>query len=179
MFYNKIRPYLKKVARPDFVCSADMYPLEVDSEKISRISYIIFCYPKTLLTMRKGFKQAGMPKVNRKQLFGYSFNLPTLEEQKSTTEYLDSIAGKSLLAAKYFADSAILSHPPRDSILRKHLPGNCKPDMDEDEEEDLDNPYRINYSPRSAESLIVRDIRKTILLVRKIFRSRLLILKKP
>ena len=54
MLYNKIRPYLKKVARPDFsgLCSADMYPLEVDSEKISRDFLYYILLSKTLLTMR-------------------------------------------------------------------------------------------------------------------------------
>ena len=38
VLYSKIRPYLKKVARPDFqgLCSADIYPLKPTSNAITR-----------------------------------------------------------------------------------------------------------------------------------------------
>jgi type I restriction enzyme S subunit len=127
VLYNKIRPYLRKVARPDFsgLCSADMYPLEVNPEVISKdfLYYILLSKQFTDYAIM-GSNRAGMPKVNRKRLFGYSFSLPTLEEQGSTTEYLDSIAEKTLQASQYLANSKDLeSSTLRDSILRKAFAG--------------------------------------------------------
>lgn len=84
VLYNKIRPYLKKIALPTTcgLCSADMYPLT--PKKGTDREFLRFL----LLTKHftdyaiSGSARAGMPKVNRKYLFAYSCYTPSLEKQK-------------------------------------------------------------------------------------------------
>lgn len=84
VLYNKIRPYLKKIALPTTcgLCSADMYPLT--PKKGTDREFLRFL----LLTKHftdyaiSGSARAGMPKVNRKHLFAYSCYTPSLERQK-------------------------------------------------------------------------------------------------
>jgi type I restriction enzyme S subunit len=92
VLYNKIRPYLKKVARPDFdgICSADMYPLSPNPERLRR-DYLFFLLLSRNFTEYaiEGSNRAGMPKVNRQHLFGYRFVLPALAEQERIASELD------------------------------------------------------------------------------------------
>ncbi|MCU1283922.1 MAG: restriction modification system specificity subunit, type restriction enzyme subunit [Acidobacteriales bacterium] len=84
VLYSKIRPYLVKVAVPDFegLCSADIYPL------VPRCSEIMNDYLFWLLISKRfteyailGSSRAGMPKVNREYLFRFGFSLPPVKEQ--------------------------------------------------------------------------------------------------
>lgn len=94
VLYSKIRPYLMKVACPDFpgVCSADMYPLAPLPNKITR-DYLFH------LLLSKGFTdyaiqgsaRAGMPKVNREHLFEFKVWLPDVKEQKQLATILDEL----------------------------------------------------------------------------------------
>ena len=92
VLYNKIRPYLKKVALPDFngLCSADMYPLTVNPFYIDR-EYLYFLLISESFTRyaEAGSDRAGIPKVNRKHLFAYNFLLPNLKQQKKAVEILN------------------------------------------------------------------------------------------
>lgn len=94
VLYSKIRPYLRKVARPNIngICSADMYPLLPDPMKITR-DYLFYLLLSTDFTEYaiKGSARAGMPKVNRDHLFDFSFYLPSLEQQSRATKRLDEI----------------------------------------------------------------------------------------
>lgn len=93
VLYNKIRPYLKKVALPTTcgLCSADMYPLT--PKKGTDREFLRFL----LLTKHftdyaiSGSARAGMPKVNRKHLFAYSCYTPSLEKQKLIASNLRSL----------------------------------------------------------------------------------------
>lgn len=72
MLYSKIRPYLKKVARPDFVglCSADIYPLASRNGCLHRdfLYYLLLTEDFTGFAIA-GSARAGMPKVHREHLF--------------------------------------------------------------------------------------------------------------
>ncbi len=96
VLYNKIRPYLKKVARPDFsgLCSADMYPLR-HNDSITRdyLYYVLVTKEFTDYAILNSGR-AGMPKVNRQAVFAYNFFLPSLSEQQSIVETLDSLKSK-------------------------------------------------------------------------------------
>ena len=95
ILYSKLRPYLQKVAIPDFdgLCSADVYPVRVD------VSQIIPDYLRLLL-VGKAFTdyaieesaRTRMPKLNREQLFGYRFILPNKEAQRSVVSAVKSAA---------------------------------------------------------------------------------------
>lgn len=94
VLYSKIRPYLMKVARPDFdgLCSADMYPLAPVPDQITR-GYLFH------LLLSKGFTdyaiqgsaRAGMPKVNREHLFEFKVWLPAVKKQIEIAEKLDEL----------------------------------------------------------------------------------------
>lgn len=94
VLYSKIRPYLVKVARPDFcgLCSADIYPLAPLDNAITRdyLYYLLVSKPFTDYAIR-GSARAGMPKVNRKHLFNYKAWLPPVEQQPSISTQLDQL----------------------------------------------------------------------------------------
>ena len=86
IIYSKIRPILNKVALPDFegLCSADAYPI-LPKENICTRAFLAHVmrsdyYLKYILAF-SGRSQ--MPKVNRKQISGFSFPVPPLEDQKA------------------------------------------------------------------------------------------------
>lgn len=91
VLYSKIRPYLRKVARPSFagLCSADVYPLIPKRDSVNRdfLFYLLLTDDFTEYAI-SGSERAGMPKVNRDHLFYYQFKLPSVEAQFSITEYL-------------------------------------------------------------------------------------------
>lgn len=94
VLYNKIRPYLMKVTRPDFagLCSADMYPLSPKPGLLDRdfLYYLLLSNHFTEYAI-KGSDRAGMPKVNREHLFAYEFPLPPLKEQQQIAKELDAL----------------------------------------------------------------------------------------
>lgn len=96
VLYNKIRPYLKKIARPDFsgLCSADMYPLR-HKKNITRdyLFYVLITKDFTEYAILNSGR-AGMPKINRQAIFAYSFYLPPLSEQQRIVTHLDTLSEK-------------------------------------------------------------------------------------
>ncbi len=93
VLYSKIRPYLMKVARPQFsgLCSADMYPLAPSTSQITRdfLYYLLMSKPFTDYAVI-GSARAGMPKVNREHLFEFQAWLPSIIKQKELAAILDS-----------------------------------------------------------------------------------------
>ena len=96
VLYNKIRPYLIKVTRPDFsgLCSADMYPL-TSKKGMTRdyLYYILVSRDFTDYAIMNSAR-AGMPKLNRQALFAYKCMIPSLSEQQTIVEYLDTLKSK-------------------------------------------------------------------------------------
>ncbi|MHB8202081.1 MAG: restriction endonuclease subunit S [Desulfomonilaceae bacterium] len=96
VLYSKIRPYLMKVARPDFkgLCSADIYPLSAKRGQLNRdFLFHLLLAPEFTEYAIAGSARAGMPKVNRSHLFAYRIRLPPLIEQKHYAEQLDMLHG--------------------------------------------------------------------------------------
>ena len=104
LIYSKIRPYLNKVAVADRegICSADMYALH-NPQKIT-IEFLHFLlmsndflnYAETLSN------RANIPKLNRGQLSGYEFDLPSkasLQVFSKKMENLEEVAKQLLLSA--------------------------------------------------------------------------------
>jgi type I restriction enzyme S subunit len=95
VLYSKIRPYLEKVARPDFsgVCSADMYPLLPKASALNR-DYLYYVLLSSRFTQYAvlGSARAGMPKVNREHLFAYEFELPPLDRQMQAVALFDELS---------------------------------------------------------------------------------------
>ncbi|MCJ7502536.1 MAG: restriction endonuclease subunit S, partial [Acidobacteriia bacterium] len=94
VLYSKIRPYLMKVARPDFngLCSADMYPLAPLPSEITRDYLFHLLLSKRFTDYAiQGSARAGMPKVNREHLFEFKVWLPTVKKQKELAAKLDEL----------------------------------------------------------------------------------------
>ncbi|MDP2606292.1 MAG: restriction endonuclease subunit S [Deltaproteobacteria bacterium] len=94
VLYSKIRPYLMKVARPDFdgLCSADMYPLAPLPNEITRDYLFHLLLSKRFTDFAiQGSARAGMPKVNREHLFEYKVWLPAVKKQKELAANLDDL----------------------------------------------------------------------------------------
>jgi len=103
LIYSKIRPYLNKVAVADRegICSADMYALH-NPQKIT-IEFLHFLlmsndflnYAETLSN------RANIPKLNRGQLSGYEFDLPSeasLQVFSRKMKNLDEVAKQLFLS---------------------------------------------------------------------------------
>ena len=126
VLYNKIRPYLVKVARPDFggLCSADMYPLTPIAGKATRdfIYYVLMSRRFTDYAIA-GSNRAGMPKVNREHLFAYRFKLPSMAVQAQVCQHLDAAIDTVQSLCHEMTAAADESAHLRESILRKAFAG--------------------------------------------------------
>jgi type I restriction enzyme S subunit len=74
VLYSKIRPYLNKVAYPQFagVCSADIYPLLPKDDRIGPwFLTAVLRSPEFLAYARSQSDRLRMPKLNREQLAAY------------------------------------------------------------------------------------------------------------
>lgn len=126
VLYNKIRPYLVKVTRPNFngLCSADMYPLTPSKEKITKdfLYFLLISNDFTKYAI-SGSARAGMPKVNRKHLFRYTFSLPSIKTQNNIIKDLDFLHRKSkMLKCKYNKKNVFLEELKK-SLLQKAFSG--------------------------------------------------------
>jgi len=126
VLYSKIRPYLKKVARPDFtgLCSADMYPLRPAEGRLHR-DYLFFLLLSRDFTNYaiKVSNRAGMPKVNREQLFAYRFNLPSYQKQTDVIEKLNESMQAVLAMVAEMKEAVSESDFIQQSILKKAFAG--------------------------------------------------------
>lgn len=126
VLYSKIRPYLMKVARPTIsgICSADIYPLTPDKQRMTRnfLFYLLLSEQFTQYVI-EGSSRAGMPKVNRNHLFNFKFYLPTLTEQKSICESLDSLVEKTNEVSKELASKLFYLTDLKASILDSAFKG--------------------------------------------------------
>lgn len=93
ILYSKIRPYLRKVARPEFsgLCSADVYPLSCDDSLDRNYLFHLLLGGDFTEYAIAGSARAGMPKVNQTHLYAYKFSLPDLGLQKQVSATIDSM----------------------------------------------------------------------------------------
>ena len=92
VLYSKIRPNLNKVAVPSFsgICSADIYPLRPNSERLSRDFLAHLLRSRDFLAYtEKHSSRTNIPKLNRESLLSYEAILPPLAEQRRIAEVLD------------------------------------------------------------------------------------------
>jgi type I restriction enzyme S subunit len=126
VLYSKIRPYLRKVARPDFkgLCSADIYPLSPQPGQITRdyLYYLLLSRRFTEYAMQ-GSARAGMPKVNRDHLFEYRVWLPAVEQQAKDAAVLDLLADDTARLATVFQQKLAAVNELKQSLLREAFAG--------------------------------------------------------
>lgn len=84
IIYSKIRPYLNKVALPNFkgICSADSYPILSIENKSTRYFIAYLLRSKAFLNhVAQNSDRTNIPKVNKKQLNDFKGILPPFELQ--------------------------------------------------------------------------------------------------
>ena len=126
VLYSKIRPYLMKVARPDFqgVCSADIYPLSVKTGQLDRdfLFYLLFS-PEFTSYANAGSARAGMPKVNRDHLFAFCCHFPTLAKQREYSVKLDELSAETKKLQAIYQQKLIALNELKKSILNQAFSG--------------------------------------------------------
>lgn len=111
VLYSKIRPYLNKVALPDRkgLCSADMYVLEPVDGVADRHFLKFLLMSKDFLSYAGSFSnRANIPKLNRKQLEGYAFLLPSFDKQKGFRERIEGVLEQEISFASASSSSNAL-----------------------------------------------------------------------
>jgi len=106
VLYSKLRPYLRKVIVVDFkgVCSADMYPIKVNSKELDSEFLMWLLVSDEFTKYADGeSRRARMPKLNREQLFAWETLLPRISEQKLIAAYLTGKIGKTKQLAQTIA----------------------------------------------------------------------------
>jgi len=111
ILYSKIRPYLRKVAVPDFkaLCSADMYPIKPVQGKVTReflwmllLSDYFDNYVSSLPS------RANIPKLNKKELAAFEFYLPEFSKVERFTEIVKNSFGRSKVISDCYVESETL-----------------------------------------------------------------------
>ncbi|AYQ56452.1 restriction endonuclease subunit S [Bathymodiolus thermophilus thioautotrophic gill symbiont] len=126
VLYSKIRPYLMKIVKCEFkgLCSADIYPLTPIKGKLvqSFLYYLLLSSHFTKYAI-EGSQRAGMPKVNRKHLFNYSFYCPLVKQQKQIIQKLDQLQFEIKKLEKIYQQKNESLIALRKSILQKAFEG--------------------------------------------------------
>lgn len=127
VLYSKIRPYLMKVARPDFdgICSADMYPLTPIEGQVTRdfLYYLLLSRPFTDYAIQ-GSARTGMPKVNRDHLFRYEATVPDVKEQARIADELDELVDETRHLESLYTRKLAALDELKQSLLQRAFSGN-------------------------------------------------------
>lgn len=100
VLYSKIRPNLNKVALPDFegVCSADAYPILPKSGKCNRTFLAYTMRSRVFLDYILAFSnRTNLPKVNKKQIEGFSCPIPSIQLQNQFATFVSQVDKSRLL----------------------------------------------------------------------------------
>lgn len=127
VLYGKINPQFGKVAFPGFcgLCSADMYPIRCATElEPNFLKYVLLTKSFTNYTVSVSMR-SGMPKVNRDELSGYEFDLPSPAEQKSISRTLSDIDTLIVNLEKLIAKKKAIKQGAMQELLtgKRRLPG--------------------------------------------------------
>lgn len=91
VLYGKLRPYLNKVALPDFIgrCTTEMIPLLPTSDVTRDFLALLLRRDVTVEHAMQGKTGSRMPRADMDQLFILEIPLPPLSEQKRIAAILD------------------------------------------------------------------------------------------
>ena len=91
ILYGKLRPYLAKIARPEFagICSTDILPI-LPGPKVDRGFLLHFLrQPRMVAYASSRTSGANLPRLSPKELATFEIPLPPLSEQKRLANILD------------------------------------------------------------------------------------------
>lgn len=91
VLYGKLRPYLAKIALPDFdgICSTDIVPIKPKSRLDKRYLAYFLRQPEMVAFANSRAAGANLPRLSPKALADFEIPLPPLEEQKRIATILD------------------------------------------------------------------------------------------
>ena len=91
VLYGKLRPYLAKIALPDFegICSTDILPVRPGPRIDKRYLAYFLRQPEMVEFASSRSTGANLPRLNPKALAEFQIPLPSLEEQKRIAAILD------------------------------------------------------------------------------------------
>lgn len=91
LLYGKLRPYLAKIALPDFdgVCSTDILPILVGPSIERRYLYQFLRQPQMVRYAASRAVGVNLPRLSPSLLAQFEIPLPPLEEQRRIAEVLD------------------------------------------------------------------------------------------
>lgn len=120
IIYSKIRPNLNKVALPDFegVCSADAYPI-LPKERICNREFLGYAMRNDVfLSYILAFSsRTNLPKVNKKQVEGFSMPLPPLNRQNQFATFVQQVEKLKSETQKAIDNTQMLF----DSLMQKYF----------------------------------------------------------
>ncbi len=91
ILYGKLRPYLKKIARPDFsgICSTDIIPI-LPSQEIDK-DFLFYCLrqPQYIDLATTRSSGANLPRISPKELEKFPIVFPPIAQQKRIAAILD------------------------------------------------------------------------------------------
>jgi type I restriction enzyme S subunit len=95
VLYGKLRPYLSKIARPDFsgVCSTDILPILPGGQVDRGYLYHFLRLPDMVELATSRSIGANLPRLSPSQLAAFEIPLPPLPEQKRIADILDKADG--------------------------------------------------------------------------------------
>ena len=92
ILFGKLRPYLRKTARPEFsgVCSTDIIPILPNNRESRDYLFHFLRTPETVDLATSRSSGANLPRLSPKQLASFQVPLPPLAEQKRIAGILDA-----------------------------------------------------------------------------------------
>ena len=126
VLYSKIRPYLMKVARPDFngLCSADMYPLApIPGEADKDYLFHLLLSKHFTDYAIEGSARAGMPKVNREHLFEFRVFMPSVSKQREIAAKFDDLHGETQHLESIYQQKLTALDELKKSLLHRAFSG--------------------------------------------------------
>ena len=120
IIYSKIRPNLNKVAMPDFdgLCSADAYPILVKEGVCNREYFGYALRSKYFLDYILSFSnRTNLPKVNKKQVEGFTLPLPPMELQSQFANFVKRVDKSKVVVQKSLDETQMLF----DSLMQEYF----------------------------------------------------------
>jgi len=91
VLYGKLRPYLRKVARPDVagVCSTDILPILPGPELDRGFLFHLLRHPKIVAMATSRSDGVNLPRISPKAILRFPISLPSIPQQRQIADVLD------------------------------------------------------------------------------------------
>ncbi len=130
VLYGKLRPYLKKVCRPDFdgVCSTDILVFP-QVEQLDNGYLLYFLSQNTTADYAtQNANGINLPRISPKTLGEIGFSLPPIDEQKRIVTAIESLQERTSRTRALLAEVKPLIAQLRQSVLRSAFSGRLTAD---------------------------------------------------